>query len=187
MPFFPAGLKDSRALGLGSNSRSVSPLFMDSFSFEASFRRPVGHVGHVLGDQRASGRGGTQVPCAPSEGGAAGAEEVRASGAWKSRVETRVCPRLSFQPLRVDAEAPPGPGSPEPRSAASSRAGGRKDGRELGEQGRGQAPWDPGPRDSEDLRLRAPLKARVRLRLVPRCCQGGLSPSARDPGQTFAG
>lgn len=34
---------------------------------------------------------------------------------------------MSWSQLRVDAEAPPRPGSPEPWSAASSRAGGRKD------------------------------------------------------------
>jgi hypothetical protein len=55
----------------------------------------------------------------------------------------------------------------ESHSAACSERSGREEGlqgtAEPGKRGRGQAPWDPGPRDSEGLRLRVPLKAGVRL------------------------
>lgn len=83
----------------------------------------------------------------------------------------------------------------ESHSAACSERSGREEGlqgtAEPGKRGRGQAPWDPGPRDSEGLRLRVALKAGVRLRLgssldLPRR-EMSVSPSARDPGQAFAG
>lgn len=105
------------------------------------------------------------MPCAPSEGGAA-RDEVRVSGAQKSRVEIRACPRLSFRPPRVDAEAPRGPGRPQPWRATNSRAGGRKDGRESqsreskgGDRRRGTL--DPETQRGSDTE---PLEAGVRPR-----------------------
>lgn len=166
------------------------PLFMDSFSFEALFRLPEGPVGLVLRDQRASGHGGTRVPCAPSEGGAV-RDEVRVSGAQKSRVEIRACPRLSFRPPPVDAEAPRGPGLPEPRSATRSRAGGRKDGRES-QRARARTgavgPWTQRLRGSDTEPLKAGVRPRLGSSLNAATAVGNEhGPSTRDPGQTFAG
>lgn len=49
-----------------------------------------------------------------------------------SLVEIRACPCPGF--LQMNAETPPVPGSPEPPSSERSRAGGRKDCRELRSQ-----------------------------------------------------
>lgn len=105
------------------------------------------------------------MPCVPSEGGTV-RDEVRVSGAQKSRVEIRACPRVSFRSPRMDAEAPRRPGRLEPRSATSSRAGGRKDGTEPQSQeskggDRRRGTLDPETQRGSDTE---PLKAGVRPR-----------------------
>lgn len=133
-----------------ADSRSFSPLFLDSPSFEASLGRVVRPLGQVLGDQKRR-RCGDPVPfaSAPSQGGTAWAE-VRVSGAQMSLVEIRACPCPGF--LQMNAETPPVPGSPEPPYSERSRAGGRKDCRELRSQESKGGDWRRGTRDLETQR-----------------------------------
>lgn len=94
--FLPNGSGGLLSAPPRSDSRSFSPLFLDSPSFEASLGRAVGPLGQVIGDQKRR-RCGDLVPfaSAPSQGGTAGAE-VRVSGAQMSLVEIRACPCPGF-------------------------------------------------------------------------------------------